>query len=71
MQIQPHSLFLMQDICQDVWSQIRMQWKTITSIVPCYAPHVPQHVAVSLFGPLNQIVISSAPSDETVFAYLD
>ena len=44
---------------------------TITSFVPCYAPHVPQHVAVSLFGPLNQIVISSAPSAETDFAYLD
>ena len=48
-----------------------MQWMTITSFVPCYAPHVPQHVAVSLFGPLNQIVISSAPSAETDFAYLD
>ena len=56
---------------QDVWSQIRVQWMTITSFVPCYAPHVPQHVAVSLFGPLNQIVISSAPSAETDFAYLD
>ena len=54
-----------------VWSQIRVQWMTITSFVPCYAPHVPQHVAVSLFGPLNQIVISSAPSAETDFAYLD
>ena len=43
----------------------------IPSFVPCYAPHVPQHVAVSLFGPLNQIVISSAPSAETDFAYLD
>ena len=39
--------------------------------VPCNAPHVPQHVAVSLFGPLNQIVISSAPSAKTDFAYLD
>ena len=48
-----------------------MQWMTITSFVPCYAPHVPQHVAVSLFGPLNQIVISSAPSVETDFAYPD
>ena len=47
-----------------------MQWMTITSIVPCYAPHVPQHVAVSLFGPLNQNMISSGPSAETVFAYL-
>ena len=50
---------------QDVWCQIRVQWMTITSFVPCYAPHVPQHVAVSLFGPLNQIMISSAPSAET------
>ena len=56
---------------QDVWSQIQVQWMTITTFVPCYAPHVPQHVAVSLFGPLNQIVISSAPSAETDFAYLD
>ena len=48
-----------------------MQWITIISIVPCYAQHVPQHVAVSLFGPLNQIMICSAPSAETVFAYLD
>ena len=55
---------------QDVWSQIQVQW-TITSFVPCYAPHVPQHVAVSLFGPLNQIMISSPPSAETDFAYLD
>ena len=60
-----------QDTGQDVWSQIRVQWMTITSFVPCYAPHVPQHVAVTLFGPLNQIVISSAPSAETDFAYLD
>ena len=36
-----------------------MQWITITSFVPCYAPHYPQHVAVSLFGPLKQIMISS------------
>ena len=39
-------------------------------LVPCHALHVPQHVAVSLSEPLNQ-VISSAPSTETVFAYLD
>ena len=39
--------------------------------MPCYAPHVPQHVAVSLFGSLNQIMISSDPSAETDFAYLD
>ena len=48
-----------------------MQWMTITSSVPCYAQHVQQHVAVSLFGPLNQIMISSSPSAETDFAYLD
>ena len=54
-----------QDTGQDVWSQIRVQWMTITSFVPCYAPHVQQHVAVSLFGPLNQIMISSTPSAET------
>ena len=41
-----------------------------TSLVPCHALHVPQHVAVSLSEPLNQM-ISSAPSTETVFAYLD
>ena len=46
-----------------------MQWMTVTSLVPCHALHVPQHVAVSLSEPLNQ-VISSAPSTETVFAYL-
>ena len=45
-----------------------MQWMTITSFVPCYAPHYPKHVAVSLFGPLNPIMISSAPSAETDFA---
>ena len=43
---------------------------TVTSLVPCHALHVPQHVAVSLSEPLNQI-ISSAQSTETVFAYLD
>ena len=43
---------------------------TVTSLVPCHAPHVPQHVAVSLSEPFNQM-ISSAPSTETVFAYLD
>ena len=48
-----------------------MQWMTITSFVPCYAPHVPQHVAVSLFGPLNQNMISFAPSADTDFAFLD
>ena len=47
-----------------------MQWMTVTSIVPCHALHVPQHVAVSLSEPLN-LMISSAPSTETVFAYLD
>ena len=34
-----------------------MQWMTITFFVPCYVPHVPQHVAVSLFGPLNPILL--------------
>ena len=43
-----------------------MQWMTITSFAPCYAPNVPQHVVVSVFGQLNQIMISSAPSAETV-----
>ena len=47
-----------------------MQWMTVTSIVPYHALHVPQHVAVSLSEPLN-LMISSAPSTETVFAYLD
>ena len=42
-----------------------MQWMTVTSLVPCHALHVPQHVAVSLSEPLNQM-ISSAPSTETV-----
>ena len=32
--------------------------------------HAPQHVAVSLSEPLNQM-ISPAPSTETVFVYLD
>ena len=54
----------MQDTGQDVWRQISMQRMTITSFVPCYAPHVPQHVAVSLFGRLNQSMISFAPSSE-------
>ena len=44
---------------------------TITSIVSGCAPHVPQHVAVSLFGLSNQIMISSARSAETVFAYME
>ena len=43
---------------------------SITSIVPYHALHVPQHVAVSLSEPLN-LMISSAPSTETVFGYLD
>ena len=42
-----------------------------TSIVSCYASHVPLHVAVSLVGPLNQIMIYSAPSAEAGFAYPD
>ena len=59
-----------QDTAQDVWSWVWMQWMTVTSSVPCHALHVPQHAAVSLSEPLNQM-ISSAPSTETVFAYLD
>ena len=59
-----------QDTGQDVWSWVWMQWMTVTSLVPCHALHVPPHVAVSLSEPLNQM-ISSAPSTETVFAYLD
>ena len=47
-----------------------MQWMTTTFYVPCCALRAPQHVAVSLFGPLNQSVISSASSVETVFACL-
>ena len=48
---------------QDVWSWVWMQWMTIASLVPCHALRVPQHVAVSLSVPLNQM-ISSAPSTE-------
>ena len=48
-----------------------MQWLTITSFVLGYALHAPQHVDEPLFGPLNQVVISSAPSAETDFAHLD
>ena len=44
-----------QDTGQDASSQIWMQWMTITSLNPCYDSHVSQYVAVSLFGPLNQI----------------
>ena len=33
-----------------------MQWMTVTSLVPCHALHVPQHVAVSLSEPLNQMI---------------
>ena len=36
-------------------SMIWKQWMTISSFVPCYPLHVPQHVAVSPFGPLKQI----------------
>ena len=59
-----------QDIGQDVWNWVWMQWRTVTSSVPCHDLHVPQHVAVSLSEPLNQM-ISSAPSTEIVFACLD
>ena len=58
-----------QDTGQDVSSWVWMQWMTVTSFVPYHALHAPQHVAVSLSEPLNQM-ISSAPSTETVFAYL-
>ena len=37
---------------------------TVTSLVPCYALHDPQHVAVSLSEPLNRM-ITSAPSTKT------
>ena len=46
-----------------------MQWMAVTLLVPCHALHVP-HVAVLLSEQLNQM-ISSAPSTETVLAYLD
>ena len=59
-----------QDTVQDIWSSVWMQWMTVTSLVLCHALHVPQHVALSLSEPLNQI-ISSAPSAETVLAYLN
>ena len=36
-----------------------MQWMTVTSLVPCHALHVPQHVAVSLSEPLNQMITSA------------
>ena len=59
-----------QDTGQNVWSWVWMQWMTVTSLVAYHALHVLQNVAVSLSEPLNQM-ISSAPSTETVFAYLD
>ena len=40
---------------------------TVTSFVPCHTLHFPQHVAVSLSEPLNQI--SSAASTEKVFLW--
>ena len=48
-----------------------IQWVTIRSLVPCYTLHVSQHVAGSLSEMLNQKMVSSAPSTETVFAYQD
>ena len=39
----------------------------VTPLVSYYALHAPQNVAVSRSEPLNH----SAPSTETVFAYLD
>ena len=35
-----------------------MKWMPVTSLVPCYALHVPKHVAVSLSKPLNQEMIT-------------
>ena len=61
---------LRQDACQDNWSWVWMQWVIVTSLVPYHVLHVSQHVAVSLSEPLNRTV-SSAPSTETVFVYLD
>ena len=55
-----------QDTGQDIWSWVWIQWITVTSLMPYHALHVPQHVAVSLFEPLNQM-ISFPPSTETVF----
>ena len=31
----------------------RMQWMTMTFVVPCHALHAPQHAAASPFEPLN------------------
>ena len=42
-----------QDTGQDVWSWVRMQWVTITSLMPCNALYVPQHDAVSFSKSLN------------------
>ena len=50
---------------QDVWSWVWVQWMTVTSLVPCRALHVPQHIAVTLSKPLSQM-ISSAPSTESL-----
>ena len=60
-----------QDTGQVVWSWVWIQWMTVTYmyLMPCHALHVSHHVAVTLVQPLNQM-ISSAPSIETVFAYL-
>ena len=60
----------MTDTGQYVWSLVWTLWMTVISLVLCHALHVPQHVAVSLSEPLKQKMISSAPSTETVFAYL-
>ena len=30
-----------------------MQWMTVTSLVPCHALHVPQHVAVSVMSQVS------------------
>ena len=34
-----------QDTGSDVWSWVWMEWMTVTSLKPCHALHVPQHVA--------------------------
>ena len=65
-----HNYAQSQDTGQDACSWVWVQWMTVTSLVPYHALHVPPNVAVSLSEPFNQM-ISSAPSTETVFAYLD
>ena len=40
-------------------------------LIHCHALYVLQHVVLSLIDTLNQKMIYSAPTNETVFAYLD